>query len=110
MIVSATGDASNVNNIAAGDSIPEWRLVPNDNNIGQRNVYPISGGGTSGLTADFNRLTFQLKNPHLTTAAMEVHAVFLRFLKNRPGRSVSLIAEEHYFRCHQAKVREWLFN
>ena len=83
MIVSATGDASNVNNIAAGDSIPEWRLVPNDNNIGQRNVYPISGGGTSGLTTDFNRLTFQLKNPHLTTAAMEVRTVLPSFLEQR---------------------------
>jgi len=83
MIASATGDASNVNNIAGGDSIPEWRLVPNDNNIGQRNVYPISGGGTSGLTADFNRLTFQLKNPHLTTAAVEVRIVLPSFLEKR---------------------------
>jgi hypothetical protein len=83
MIVSADGDASNVNNIAPGDSIPEWRLVPNDNNIGQRNVFPISGGGTSGLTADFNRLTFQLKNPHLTTARMEVRTVLPSFLEKR---------------------------
>jgi hypothetical protein len=83
MIVSANGDASNVNNIAAGDSIPEWRLVPNDNNIGQRNVYPISGGGTSGLTADFNRLQFQLKNPHLTTVGMEVRTVLPGFLEKR---------------------------
>jgi hypothetical protein len=83
MIVSATGDTSNVDNIAAGDSIPEWRLVPNDNNIGQRNVYPIAGSGTSGLTADFNRLTFELKNPHLTTAAMEVRAVLPSFLEER---------------------------
>jgi zinc metalloprotease ZmpB len=83
MIVSATGDTSNVDNIAAGDSIPEWRLVPNDNNIGQRNVYPIAGSGTSGLTADFNRLSFELKNPHLTTAAMEVRAVLPSFLEER---------------------------
>jgi hypothetical protein len=83
MIVSANGDASNVNNIAAGDSIPEWRLVPNDNNIGQRNVYPISGGGTSGLTTDFNRLQFQLKNPHLTIAGMEVRTVLPGFLEKR---------------------------
>jgi hypothetical protein len=83
MIASATGDASSVDNIAAGDSIPEWRLVPNDNNIGQRNVYPISGGGTSGLTEDFNRLSFQLKNPHLTKAAMEVRTVLPSFLEKR---------------------------
>ena len=72
-----------MDNIAAGDSVPEWRLVPNDNNIGQRNVYPISGGGTSGLTEDFNRLSFQLKNPHLTTAATEVRTVLPSFLDKR---------------------------
>ena len=63
MIVSATGDASNVNNIAPGDSIPEWRLVPHDNNIGQRNVAPVPGGGTSGLAEEFNGLSFELKKP-----------------------------------------------
>lgn len=83
MIVSANGDSSNVNNIAAGDSIPEWRLVPNDNNIGQRNVFPISGGGTSGLTAAFDRLQFQLKNPNSTTTRMEVHAMLPAFLERR---------------------------
>jgi hypothetical protein len=35
------------------------------------------------LTADFNRLTFELKNPHLTTAAMEVRAVLPSFLEER---------------------------
>ncbi|HSE68115.1 MAG TPA: hypothetical protein VLB12_14100, partial [Gemmatimonadales bacterium] len=83
MIVSADGDPSNVNNIVAGDSIPEWRLVPNDNNIGQRNVFPISGGGTSGLTESFGRLQFHLKNPHLETARMEVRTVLPALLERR---------------------------
>ena len=83
MIVSADGDPSNVSNIAAGDSIPEWRLVPNDNNIGQRNVFPISGGGTSGLTESFGRLQFQLKNPHRETARVEVRTVLPAFLERR---------------------------
>jgi zinc metalloprotease ZmpB len=38
MVVSATGDSSNIDNFAATDSIPNWRLVPNDNNIAQRNT------------------------------------------------------------------------
>ena len=38
MVASATGDPSNIDNFSGGDSIPEWRLVPHDNNIGQRNV------------------------------------------------------------------------
>jgi hypothetical protein len=44
MVVSANGDPSNISNMTAGDSIPEWRLVPNDNNIGQRNVFPWQAG------------------------------------------------------------------
>jgi len=38
MIVSATSDPSNVDNLIAGEVVEDWRLVPNDNNIAQRNV------------------------------------------------------------------------
>jgi hypothetical protein len=81
MVASATGDSSNTTKIAAGDAIPEWRLVPNDNNIGQRNVYPISGGGTSGLTASFNQQPFRIKNPHLTVAGVQVRVTLPAFLQ-----------------------------
>jgi hypothetical protein len=81
MVASATGDSSNTTKIAAGDAIPEWRLVPNDNNIGQRNVYPISGGGTSGLTASFNQQPFRIKNPHLTAAGVQVRVTLPAFLQ-----------------------------
>jgi zinc metalloprotease ZmpB len=37
--VSATGDASNIDGRING-AIPDWRLVPHDNNLGQRNVRP----------------------------------------------------------------------
>jgi len=39
--VSANADASNIDGAITG-AIPEWRLVPHDNNIGQRNVHPVS--------------------------------------------------------------------
>lgn len=42
MVVSANGDSSNIDNFTAGETIAEWRLVPNDNNIGLRNVVPVS--------------------------------------------------------------------
>ena len=38
MIVSATGDPSNVDNFTAGEVVEDWRLVPNDNNVALRNV------------------------------------------------------------------------
>jgi zinc metalloprotease ZmpB len=86
MIVSATGDASNVDNIHAGDLIPDWRLIPNDNNIGQRNLAPVSGGGTSGLTAEFDGLEFELKNPLTNAAKMEVRATLPPLLAERGWR------------------------
>jgi len=90
MVVSANGDASNVNNIAAGDSIPEWRLVPHDNNIGQRNVAPVPGGGTSGLAEEFNGLSFELKNPLTTAAVMQVEPTLPPLLAER-GWALSLM-------------------
>jgi len=86
MIVSATGDASNVDNIASGDSIPEWRLVPNDNNVGQRNVAPVPGSGTSGLAAEFDGLEFELKNPLTVAAKMRVEATLPPLLAERGWR------------------------
>jgi zinc metalloprotease ZmpB len=38
MIVSAAGDPSNVDNFTPGRVVEDWRLVPNDNNIGRRDV------------------------------------------------------------------------
>jgi hypothetical protein len=83
MIVSANGDASNVDHIAAGDSIPEWRLVPNDNNIGQRNVAPVPGAGTSGLVAEFERLSFEVKNPLTHAAVMSIEPTLPPVLAER---------------------------
>ncbi len=86
MIASSVGDASNVDNIKAGDLIPDWRLIPNDNNIGQRNLAPVSGGGTSGLTAEFDGLEFELKNPLVKAATMEIRPTLPPLLVERGWR------------------------
>ena len=44
--VSATGDASNIDGTITG-TISDWRLVPNDNNIAERTVHPLSAGWSS---------------------------------------------------------------
>lgn len=81
MVVSARGDPSNINNMTAGDSIPEWRLVPNDNNIGQRNVFPVAGGGGArGLLASLKGVAIQVKNPLNSPARTIVKAVLPKFL------------------------------
>lgn len=50
MVVSADNDASNIDNFTASETIPDWRLVPNDNNIGQRNMVPVLGISQIKLT------------------------------------------------------------
>jgi len=79
-------DASNVDNIAAGNSIPEWRLVPHDNNIGQRNVAPVPGGGTTGLVEEFDGLSFEVKNPLLQPAVMRIETTLPPLLADRGWR------------------------
>jgi hypothetical protein len=84
MVASAKGDPSNIDQFTAGENIPEWRLVPNDNNIGQRNVQPVAGGGgTEGLKATLNGLTFTAANPNKKASRMEVRAILPPVLAKR---------------------------
>ena len=86
MVASADGDASNIDNFTAANSIPGWRLVPNDNNIGQRNVYPVVGATGNGLLEEFDGMSFQLKNPFNRRARMSVKATLPPFLDERGWR------------------------
>jgi hypothetical protein len=86
MVASAAGDPSNIDNFTAGDSIPDWRLVPNDNNIGQRNVHPVPSSTGKQLTSGFDRMSFQLKNPFNRRARMTVKAVLPPLLHRRSWR------------------------
>jgi hypothetical protein len=56
--VSAKGDAGNVDGHVVGP-IPEWRLVPHDNNIGQRNVHPVDNELN---LVNWERLPFWIRN------------------------------------------------
>jgi hypothetical protein len=64
MISSAAGDPSNIDVFGPGESIPEWRLVPHDNNIGQRNVHPVpAAGGVQGIVDVLDGRQFTIRNP-----------------------------------------------
>ena len=81
MVVSATGDPSNISNMTTGDSIAEWRLVPNDNNIGQRNVFPVAGGGgKKALVAALDGTKLTIKNPLKVDARVIVDVTLPAFL------------------------------
>jgi hypothetical protein len=84
MIVSAAGDPSNIDNFQPGDTIPEWRLVPHDNNIGQRNVHPVpGGGGVKGLLEGLANQRFWVRNPNRRTARIQLVATLPAFLEER---------------------------
>jgi len=87
MIVSATGDPSNVDNFTAGEVVEDWRLVPNDNNVGQRNVVLVpGGGGLHGLIKGLQGKGFWIGNPGRTSATMAVSVVLPPFLTERGWR------------------------
>lgn len=73
MIASVAGDPSNIDNFTGTESIQEWRLVPHDNNIGQRNVSVVPGaGGGEALMAALNGAFFMAGNNLNRRAVMEL--------------------------------------
>jgi zinc metalloprotease ZmpB len=83
MIVSARGDLSNVSSFSSGETIPEWRLVPHDNNIGQRNVTPVPFKNDKEWMKAVGRLRFTLKNPRRRGARMALVPTLPRVLVRR---------------------------
>jgi hypothetical protein len=89
--VSADGDLSNIDpatsSPAAAGPSPHWRLVPFDNNLAQRNVAPVPGGGGGlNLSAAFRGRRFKARNPYKRPATMRLEAVLPDFLVKRGWR------------------------
>ena len=110
MIVSASGDPSNTNNITAGDSIPDWRLVPHDNNIGQRNVAPVPARMGSGLAEAFEKRVFWVSNPHSQKARMNLVAILPALLSERGWELVFLNAGEGSFSLEPSQWKEVIMS
>lgn len=88
MEVSATGDRSNIDPATffpcATGPTPEWRLVPFDNNLAQRNVCPVPGGGGAiGLLSGFVGRSFTVRNPLDVRARITVQATMPELLATR---------------------------
>jgi zinc metalloprotease ZmpB len=87
MIVSADGDPSNVDKFIAGEVVEDWRLVPNDNNVGQRNVTLLpGGGGLRGLVTGLQGKGFWVGNPGRATATIKAAIELPPLLANRGWR------------------------
>ncbi|WP_330253408.1 hypothetical protein OG874_02005 [Nocardia sp. NBC_00565] len=106
MITSATGDPSNVDAFGAGESIPDWRLVPHDNNIGQRNVHPIpAADGIRGIMRVLDGRSFTIGNPFDKRVGIGLDITLPRILSTKRwkigvstpgGTSFSLAAGEKH--------------
>ena len=88
LLATATtpGDLSNID-AASGrpcalGPTPHWRLVPYDNNIGQRNVAPVAGT-TLGLIASFKKRRFWAHNPFPKEVKMVLEPVLPPLLRKR---------------------------
>ncbi len=80
-IVSAAGDPSNIDKLEPGQTIQEWRLVPHDNNVGQRNVTLVAGGGGGeALMADLDGAVFYACNNLNQRAHFHINAELPRLL------------------------------
>ncbi|NUP10127.1 MAG: hypothetical protein HOW73_29100 [Polyangiaceae bacterium] len=80
--VSTPSDVSNIEGRITG-SIPEWRLVPHDNNIAQRNVHPVEPSLTN---EDLQQRRFWLRNPFDKNTRITMHAELPAFLRERGWR------------------------
>jgi hypothetical protein len=85
MSVSALHDASNIDGRITS-SIAEWRLVPNDNNIAQRNVSPVSGSSNLNLIASIANLPFWARNPNSRESKITFDVQLPKFLTERGWR------------------------
>ena len=80
--VSNSADPSNIEGRITG-SIPEWRLVPHDNNIGQRNVHPVAMTLTR---LELARRVFWLRNPFDRQVKVKLSAQLPKLLLERGWR------------------------
>jgi hypothetical protein len=81
-LVDADGDPAN--DTTVDDPIPHWRFVPFDNNVAQRNVAPVAGGGGSGaLVGSFEERHFWVNNPFDRTVEVDLDVRMPDFLAER---------------------------
>jgi hypothetical protein len=109
MIASSDNDPSNVDNITAGEVMEDWRLVPNDNNIGQRNVVTTSGGG-EGLSQLLKGKSFWVSNPSRKEASMQLQVDLPKWLSKAKWQLGFLDLKGNRFVLKSGASREIKFS
>lgn len=106
-IVTADGDPSNVDNLEPGETYPEWRLIPHDNNVGQRNVILVpGGGGGEALTAGLEGAIFYAGNNFNKPADMELQVDLPKVLAAKGWRLQFAGLAGNKFRLNTGEKRE----
>jgi hypothetical protein len=106
MIASVAGDPSNIDNFTGAETIAEWRLVPNDNNIGQRNVNLVpGGGGGEALMAALDGAVFVAGNSFNRPASMELRMDMPRILVSKGWRLQIADLTDNKFRLKAGEKR-----
>jgi hypothetical protein len=105
-IVTADGDPSNVSNLEPGQTIQEWRLVPHDNNVGQRNVNLVpGGGGGEALAAAMDGAVFFAGNNFNKPAQMELRVDVPKVLASKGWRLQFAGLADNRFRLKAGEKR-----
>jgi hypothetical protein len=105
MIAETAGDPSNVVHFTGGDSIQEWRLVPHDNNVGQRNVTIVPGaGGNEALLSAMDDAIFVAGNNLTRPALMDLRVLMPKVLADK-GWSLDLGDAARQFRLKPGEKR-----
>lgn len=74
--VEASGDVPNTWYPIANTTIPDWHLVPTDNNVAQRNLNLLQGWyGSDSVSQAVNASSFLVRNPYYdpTSVDLQVH-------------------------------------
>lgn len=107
LIVRCDGDPSNVDNFTIGELAEDWRLVPNDNNVAQRNVVVVpGGGGLRGLLAGLHGFSLWVHNPNRRTSTMEVRAHLPELLASGGWRLTLRGIDKNKFELKSGRERE----
>ena len=107
MIASADNDPSNIDNFTTGENIADWRLVPNDNNIGQRNVVVVpGGGGGEGLMKGLHGYHFWIGNPLIKKANMKLQVQIPDLLANNNWKISFKDIKENHLELQSGKQKE----
>jgi hypothetical protein len=103
----ADGDPSNADTV--NGPIPHWRLVPFDNNIGQRNVSPEAGDSDS-LSTSLNRRAFWVNNPYDHSVMINIETVLPPILRKKNWRLKFLSPGGETFQLGPRDERKVIFN